>query len=197
MLTFDSCWVCGPNAPRLLAFLCGCGCVWNQHVPHLPCMPFLFSDVLLTRRRLQSLILWSACQESTGGGRRGAAGWTGGGWDEVTPGSSHFLWLCSDAGSISGPHPPARHPGSSLEKQWESVKNCIFQERKLTFYDTLCCSYTSKTECNYKWGEGGSLIPFSLVWCVRFKLPVRQRPGWMGWLKRAEGLRGVAWHTNN
>lgn len=69
------------------AFLCEFGCLWDRHASNFPCMPFPFSNVLLTWHCLCGLILWSACQESTEG-----PGWTGGRQGpEVTPGSSHFL----------------------------------------------------------------------------------------------------------
>lgn len=52
---------CGPPNTRLLAFLCGC--VWNCRETRVPCMPFPFFNVLLTRCCRCDLILWSACWE--------------------------------------------------------------------------------------------------------------------------------------
>lgn len=78
---------CGPSYTRLLAFLCGC--VWNCLETRVPCMPFPFFNMLLTRCCHCNLILWSACWEEH---RR--ADWASGEQGtEVLRCSSHFLRL--------------------------------------------------------------------------------------------------------
>lgn len=204
--------VCGPRDTRLLAFLCGCGCgcVWNRHVPHLPCMPFPFSSMLLTRRRLGGLILWSACQESTGGAS--LDWWRTGAWgdDWLQPLSQIISATCTAAvrpqlivdhgvevkGGHIFPHPSAPHPSSYCdpllhrtesmkEKQQVRIKKVYIEKSHFTQFYAWTIVWSFRIQ-NVIVNEGKKVtwIPFSLVWCVRFKLLTRQRPGWIEWLER-------------